>query len=150
MGLLEDRLPHLFGAGREPQRAPARPPRAPRSDIKAQPRRLPRRPVVRLDGQLVTLVPIGDLAVAMGRSVGHVRLLEQKGILPPPRARRRVRAPGHAGWRWYDLRFVEAVARIAAEEGVSSRRAVADLTRFSQRVWAVHRSLAATAGPTKG
>ena len=150
MGLLEDRLPNHFGAGREPQRAPARPVRAPRPTAAAQRRRLPRRPVVRLDGQLVTLLPVGDLAEALNRSVGHVRLLESKGILPPPRARRRVKAPGHAGWRWYDQRLVEAVARIAAEEGVSSRRAVTDLTRFSERVWAVHRSLAATAGPTKG
>ena len=102
------------------------------------------RPVIQVADKPVTLVPIGDLARAMNRSVGHVRALEAKGVLPPAGRRRRV--AGHRGWRLYDERFVMAVAVIAVEERVSSRRAVMDLTRFRERVWSAQAALQATAG----
>jgi hypothetical protein len=104
------------------------------------------RPTKTVRGELVQLVPIGDLAAAIGRSVGHVRLLEKHGVLPPPLARRRVR--GHEGWRLYDARFVEAIAIIAREERVAQRRAVHNLDRFRVRVWAVHYALSPGAHAT--
>lgn len=93
------------------------------------------------------LVPIGDLARAVGRSVGHIRELEKQGILPPPRARRRVAR--NAGWRWYDQRFVDAVAQIALEERIPQRTAVHDMTAFRERVWAADRAIRATGGRDK-
>jgi hypothetical protein len=147
MDLLARQAPTLFGVGREPQRAPATVTTpATRADGVPRPPRLPMRPTAKIRGELVQLVPIGDLARAVGRSVGHVRLLEQRGVLPPPQARRRV--AGHRGWRLYRADFVAAVALIAAEERVASRRAVMDLSTFQARVWAVHAEMQATARPT--
>lgn len=102
------------------------------------------RPTTVIHGEVVQLLPIGDLARAIGRSVGHVRLLEKQGVLPPAHARRRVR--GHCGWRLYDARYVAAVAVIAVEERIASRSAVYDMTRFQERVWAAHAALHATGG----
>lgn len=102
------------------------------------------RPVVNVAGAPTLLLPIGDLARAMGRSVGRVRQLEKDGILPPAPRRRRV--VGHRGWRLYPAAYVLEVARIAAEERIPSRRAVQDMSRFSGRVWAAHEAICATEG----
>lgn len=143
MATLEGQFPHLFGAQRAPQPAARPVPLPTPSARQCRPKPFPMRPVIEVAGSLVALVPIGDLARAMNRSVGHVRCLEAKGVLPPPGRRRRV--AGHRGWRLYDERFVMAVASIAAEERISSRRAVMDMTSFSERVWAAHAALQATA-----
>jgi hypothetical protein len=106
-------------------------------------RRVPMRPTVLIDAEPVLFVPIADVAAALGRSVSHVRLLEAKGILPPAPRRRRV--AGHRGWRLYDQRFVHELARIAVEERITTRRAVMDMTTFSERAWSAHRALQGTA-----
>jgi hypothetical protein len=100
------------------------------------------RPTLLVDGEPVTFLPIGDVALALGRSVSHIRQLEARGILPPAPRRRQV--AGHPGWRMYDQRFVTAVAEIAAEEKIPTRRAVMNMDRFSERAWAAHRALQAT------
>jgi hypothetical protein len=105
------------------------------------------RPTTSVGGEVVQLVPVGDLAAALGRSVSHVRWLEAHGVLPPAQIRRQVK--GHRGWRLYDRRFVEEVAKIALEERVLQRRRVNDLSRFSSRVWDAHRALLATAGSSE-
>lgn len=97
------------------------------------------RPSAVIHGEVVHLLPVGDLAKAIGRSVGHVRLLEKQGVLPPATRRRRVR--GHRGWRLYDERFVAAVASIAAEVGIPQRRTGADLSALRERAWQAHREL---------
>lgn len=142
--LLAHQAPTLFGAGREPQRAGTPQPAPRRRRPVPAPQRTPLRPLVQVQDGAVQLLPIGDLAKALGRSVGHVRLLEQQGVLPPAHARRRVR--GHRGWRMYRADFVAAVAVIAREERIAQRRAVMDLSRLQQRVWAVDHALRATAG----
>jgi hypothetical protein len=145
MDALSRHAPHLFGSGREPQRA-ATAPSPPRSQSQRQvtaKRRVPMRPTVLVDGEPVTFLPIGDLAAAIGRSVSHIRLLEAQGILPPAHRRRRV--AGHLGWRMYRAEYVAELAQIAAEEKITARRAVMDMTRFSQRAWSAHRAAGATA-----
>lgn len=102
------------------------------------------RPTTVIHGEVVQLLPIGDLARAIGRSVGHVRLLEHQGVLPPAHARRRVQ--GHRGWRLYRADYVAAVAVIAAEERIVSRKSVNDMTSFKQRAWAAHHAIHATGG----
>lgn len=101
------------------------------------------RPVVSVDGVPTLLLPIGDLAAVMGRSVGRVRQLEKDGVLPPAPRRRRVK--GHAGWRLYPAAYVLEVARIAAEERITSRQAVHDMSVFSARVWDAYGAMQATA-----
>lgn len=102
------------------------------------------RPVVLVDGEPVRFVPVGDLAAAIGRSVSHVRLLEKKGILPPPHRRRRV--AGHRGWRLYDAGYVAELSRVATEEKVAARTRVMDMTRFSERAWSAHAAATAYSG----
>lgn len=102
------------------------------------------RPVISVEGVPTLLLPIGDLAIAVGRSVGRVRQLEKDGILPPARHRRRV--AGHRGWRLYPAAYVLEVARIAKEERIVARRAIHDMSRFSERVWAAHEAIHATEG----
>lgn len=68
-----------------------------------------------------------------------MRLLERQGVLPPPPARRQV--AGQPGRRLYRSDFVLVVARAASEEGVTSRRTVSDLSRFSAKVWAAYECL---------
>lgn len=145
MTLLSERAPHLFGAGRQPQPArPSAPPvRRPKTAAPA-PTRLSMRPTTVIKGEVVRLLPIGDLAAAIGRSVGHVRLLEKRGVLPPAPARRRVQ--GHRGWRMYDARYVAALGVIAAEERIPTRKSVYDMSAFKERAWAAHRAIHATAG----
>lgn len=150
MNLLAAQMPAWFGTEREPHRAPAQPAATPGRPPSTRRRPMPRRVTVELKGEEVTLLPIADMAAAIGRSVGHVRLLESKGVLPRPRVRRRVHAQGPAasGRRWYDKRLIDAVERIALEHGIRGRRRVADWTAFSREVWEVHATLRATAGPT--
>jgi hypothetical protein len=102
------------------------------------------RPTVLVDGEPVTFLPIGDVARALGRSVGHVRLLEARGTLPPAHRRRSV--TGHRGWRLYDAGYVAELARIATEERITKRRAVMDMTVFSQRAWSAHAAATAYSG----
>lgn len=128
----------LFGAARAPSRAePTRPTGRTRGQERQKP--LPVRPAAVLNGQLHLLLPVGDLARVMGRSVSHVRLLEKQGLLPPPQARRRV--SGQPGRRLYRSDFVLEVARLADEEGLIHQRAVRDISRFSERVWLAHERL---------
>lgn len=146
MNVLATTAPHLFGVGREPQRAPtttSRPRSSPPRAREAK-RRVPMRPTVLVDGEPVTFVPIGDVALALGRSVGHVRLLEASGILPPAHRRRHV--AGHRGWRLYDAGYVAELARIAVEEKITKRRAVHDMTIFSERAWSAHAAATAYSG----
>lgn len=145
MSLLADQAPHLFGAGRLPQPARASAQALPRPKAAARPPvRLSMRPTAVIHGEVVEWVPVGDLAKALNRSVGHVRLLEKQGVLPPAPARRRVQ--GHPGWRLYRADYVAAVAFIALEERITSRKSVHDMSAFKQRAWAAHRALHATAG----
>jgi hypothetical protein len=106
------------------------------------------RPTLLINDEPVTFVPIGDVALALGRSVSHIRQLEARGILPPATHRRHV--AGHRGWRLYRADYVVVLARIAAEEKITTRRAVMDMSVFSQRAWATHRALQATAGAEAG
>lgn len=142
--LLARSAPTLFGAGREPQRASTTPTPTVRRPRQAPASRTPMRPVVVVGGVPVQLVPIGDLAQAVGRSVGHIRLLEAQGVLPPALGRRRVQ--GHRGWRLYRADFVAAVAAIATEERVVQRGRVMDMTTFSKRAWEAHARIHATGG----
>lgn len=144
VGVLEQQFPHLFGAERQPRPVAATPaPAARKPPRPAGSRRIPMRPVIAVSGIPTLLLPIGDLAAVMGRSVGRVRQLEKDGVLPPAPRRRRV--AGHEGWRLYPSAYVLEVARIAAEERITSRRAVMDMSRFSERVWDTYRAMQATA-----
>lgn len=150
VAVLEKQFPHLFGAQRQPRPIASTPAPLARKPTPrpAGPRRIPMRPVVSVDGVPTLLLPIGDLAAVMGRSVGRVRQLEKDGVLPPAPRRRRV--AGHEGWRLYPSAYVMEVARIAAEERITSRRAVMDMTRFSERVWDAYRAMQATAAVELG
>lgn len=154
--LLATLYPDLFGASRAPRPVGAPPASSgSRSRIqsgqpgRAVPPRLSMRPTIEVDGETVQFLPIGDLARALGRSVSHVRLLEAKGVLPPPHRRRRVAGVvagvAHPGWRMYRSDYIAELAEIALEEKITKRRAVMDMTTFSERAWAAHRALHATA-----
>src|SRR5581483_6670784 len=120
---------------------------APRDDLAPQPwldmigdaprptprpkRRLsrPRPPiyVAQIGGEEVVLVPIGELALALGRRPGTIRAWERRRILPPApfsspsgdyRGRRRMYSPQH----------IEGTRRIAAETGVLHGKPV-DISR---------------------
>lgn len=103
------------------------------------------RPVTVTNGELVQWLPVGDLAAVLGRSVGRVRALESRGVLPPALKRRRVDG-GLGHWRLYPLPYVLELGRIAEEEGVTSRQRVSDWSSFSARAWAAYDAARATAG----
>ena len=64
MDCLSMQAPHLFGPGREPQRASPTAVRDQRPAKVVDPRpHLPMRPVTHIRGEVVLLLPVGDLVV---------------------------------------------------------------------------------------
>jgi hypothetical protein len=82
-------------------------------------------------GRLVLLYPIGAIAEAVDRDGVTVRGWLRTGVLPEARYRFR------NGKRLFEPEVVEAIARIAADEGVTwpDRRSPIT-TNFKARVWA--------------
>ena len=102
--------------------------------------------VAEIGGATVELVPVAELALALGRRPRTIRMWETLGVLPP--APFRTHSHDHRGRRrLYSQAHVSGIVEIARQEGLlSGTPADISKTGFSSRVHALYGELAQRRG----
>jgi hypothetical protein len=96
-----------------------------------------------INGAPIALGTIGELASAVGRTSHTVRGWERRGLIPGPPL---VTQPGAecTRRRWYPAPLIEAIQRVALDEGFGRRRPSGQFLRQQERLWDEWRSVITT------